>query len=418
MDPSGNYNDNSKDSPKNVVRSGARRSVQKNRTGSRTVYSSSASTSGSSSSTSANDASLKKDETSLLAAKSAMLNRHRPIKTSSGAAAAKDTPSLLSGSRHEDYEEDLLAAKSNVASRRLVVAAASSSSNKKKSAFDQPPADPTETSTSAEEGEEGPVVPKTSLMRGSSAPRSQPGSFAVSSGISSSTRGFIVHNDTVIPTVDDESEEDLEATSPQQEPDTHIVAELVDPRLEQERLETERERIRKETVKEIEANVPQAEIFDDTEDRRKRRRVRIVLTAVTLISVVVAVVLGIVLSQKDDKVLTRIEEVENALQGSYGGDTDFSEDDEYAQSQAFDWMVNSDNTTVFPLTTEDEAVAFLERWAMCVLAFAMDLENWENGERWLNTTLPTCDWSGLTCDRRGRLIGINLGKYVVEHWKG
>ena len=60
----------------------------------------------------------------------------------------------------------------------------------------------------------------------------------------------------------------------------------------------------------------------------------------------------------------------------------------------------------------------MERFALAVMYFAMDGEDWENSDgddhhdTWL-TEAPVCDWLQVFCDGLGQITNLNLGEEHV-----
>jgi hypothetical protein len=231
--------------------------------------------------------------------------------------------------------------------------------------------------------------------RRDSLPYSLPGSYAVS--------GPDDHTE-----VSSEDQDAFEADSIIEEKDYMssvdpilLDAELVDPA---ER-EQERDRIRNEALEEIQASAAMAEIVDDSAEKRLKRNMRLLLS-ITFISLIVAIIVAVVMFKtretQNRTALGRDEAVRIAIQNEFGEDTNLA--DEYSpQYAAYDWMVNND--TISP----DDRL-FSQRFAMCVLAFATNIDGWHGGRsKWLGNN-SECSWSRLTCNGQGRLSAISLGK--------
>jgi hypothetical protein len=203
---------------------------------------------------------------------------------------------------------------------------------------------------------------------------------------------------------------DLEAvdTQPQTDP-VLFEAELVDTKAEQRLREYERMRIREETMNEVKANASQAEVIDDTLERKKRRKIQCLLVLVTLVSVVVSITVGVWLGNNDSHhTITRDNALKDAVKEEFGEGAALYN----ITSPLYDavqWMSVNDTTIVFPLESTDQRAIFRQRFVMCVLAFSSNYENWDDRTMWLEN-MSECKWSGLICDTRGRIIGISLGK--------
>ena len=208
-----------------------------------------------------------------------------------------------------------------------------------------------------------------------------------------------------VPMVDEETgRQEVVTTSPPPVDPVITEAELVDAVAERQRLETERSRIRDQAFKEIVENATPAEVVDDSMERKRRCRLLSALVMLSVISIAVAVSLGVVLGSKDDSVETIVEVVRVEF-----GDSNALDQEGTPQYRSVDWMANNDTSLVWPLETEDDIALFRQRYAMCVLSFSTDINNWDNRARWLEP-ISECQWSGLTCDDNGRLIGISVGE--------
>ena len=183
-------------------------------------------------------------------------------------------------------------------------------------------------------------------------------------------------------------------------------AEAVDSRAEARARARERETIRLETIREIEENAAQAEVVDDEWEQKKRRQSTLLLYAVALISIVFVVVVGSVVGTRDRSPTPLT--VEDYVRIEFGDDGKLT-DETTPQRASIDWMTDTDQYLVYPLETEEQLVSFRQRYVMCVLAFSTDILNWKSREGWANPETSDCQWSGITCDNRGRLNGINLG---------
>lgn len=186
-------------------------------------------------------------------------------------------------------------------------------------------------------------------------------------------------------------------------------AELVDTRAEEQQREKERVRIRNEAFQELSANAAKAEVVDDSLERRKRRKLVVMLILVASAAIIAAVVVGVVMKTKDTDV--PIPTKEDTIKSEFGDD--ILDDTSSAPYRAASWMTENDTTWDPPLTTEYERMRFRQRYIMCILAFATDIDHWTNGARWLEP-ISECKWSGVSCDKFDRLMGLSLGKFVCS----
>ena len=183
-----------------------------------------------------------------------------------------------------------------------------------------------------------------------------------------------------------------------------------------EELQVEREQIRKATIQELQASTSMAEVVDDTAERKQRRLVFGVLSCITVASIIGVVVAVAVLFTRDDDPdiiqiptlapTTKLDVVEDTVERLFGDG--FLDDADSPKSEAVQWMTVNDTTLTYPVVSEEEEAKFRQRFAMCILSFATNFETWLNNARWLDP-IDECEWSGLTCDEDGRLVGISLG---------
>jgi len=185
-----------------------------------------------------------------------------------------------------------------------------------------------------------------------------------------------------------------------------VDAELVDPK-ERKR---ERDTIRQETLAEVQAKAQKAVVVDESAAIRKRQRLWICMGTITCMSVAMVIVMAYIFETRDPTQLPKRQQVEEAVRDEFG---DYFENVDTPQHEAVNWMVVNDTLVDYPLEGEQERAIFRQRYAMCVLAFATDVDAWKGSGSWLDD-VSECTWSGLTCDRNDRLIGINLGKICKQ----
>ena len=313
--------------------------------------------------------------------------RLAPIKKRKGKipGTKSESTSLKAPSGSAAAPDDIIEAKTTIANRSNRSKRSTQTSHRVKR-NENPPKEEDDIDDKKDEG--SPVL-LTSLQHDSSEELSpQPGSYAVFDSL-----------------VDEEAGQGaIEVSSPPSDP-VITEAELVDAEAERERLEADRTRIRNEAFKEIVENATPAEVVDDSMERKRRRQLIVALVCLSVISIIVAVSLGVVLGTKDDAAPT----IEEFVRAEFGDDPALDEEGT-PQYQSVDWMANNDTSLVWPLETEEDRALFRQRYAMCVLSFSTDIDNWDNRARWLEP-ISECRWSGLTCDNNGRLIGISVGKW-------
>ena len=191
--------------------------------------------------------------------------------------------------------------------------------------------------------------------------------------------------------------------------DVNIIpdAELVDPNEREAELQRAREETRDNVIK----SATLAEVVDETAERKRRQKWFFLAFLITCCSVVVAIVVAVTFATKSDTIVitpTRSEAIQDAIVSDFGGD---SLDDELSpQYAAASWMAVNDTYLNWPLEDEEARKVFRQRYSMCVLAFATDIDNWVRQKRWLDP-VDECTWSGLTCDSDGQLVGISVRKY-------
>ena len=245
----------------------------------------------------------------------------------------------------------------------------------------------TDAGSNQQEYDSSEIVARTGLLRQTVSPDvdaqvgSGPGSFPISS-----------------PFAEDDND---------QPSDDVVEAQLVDATAEARQRERDHESIRIQTVREIQENAAQAEVVDEAWEKKKRRSLFALLVCVSVISLVVATVVGVKMADSDgsEAGLTVAQIVQREFDNH-----DALSDPESPQSQSVDWMTINDTFVTYPLETEEEHIRFRQRYAMCVLSFATDINNWHARAKWLDP-ISECNWSGLTCDSRGRLIGVSVGKF-------
>jgi hypothetical protein len=145
---------------------------------------------------------------------------------------------------------------------------------------------------------------------------------------------------------------------------------------------------------------------DDSAERRLERNMRHLLS-ITFISLIVVITVAVVMfktreAQKRTP-LGRDEAVIIAIQNEFGEDTNLT--DVYSPLyHAYDWVVNTD-------TISPDDPLFSQRFAMCLPAFATNIDGWHDGDhsKWMGNN-SECSWNRLTCNGQGRLSVISLGK--------
>eukprot|EP00977_Amphora_coffeiformis_P001174 scaffold244_cov172-Amphora_coffeaeformis.AAC.27 len=190
----------------------------------------------------------------------------------------------------------------------------------------------------------------------------------------------------------------------------HSVTEatLVDPT---ER-EYEAERIRQETLQEVQSKTVRAQIVDDEAERKRSIRMVAGLVCVFAIAVIVAVPTAVTLVRKNNDEIfqpTRFEAVNAAVEQEFG--SDYLYDESSPQYVAVDWITVNDTLLEFPLETEAERRAFRQRYAICVLAFSTNIDTWVRETDWLEP-VDECTWSGITCNDNRELVAINTRECI------
>ena len=187
----------------------------------------------------------------------------------------------------------------------------------------------------------------------------------------------------------------------------HPVTEatLVDPT---ER-ENEAERIRQETLHEVQSKTVRAQVVDETAQRKRVVRLAIGCACVFVIVVVVTAVSLVRMNDGGDFMPSRAEAINTAVEQEFGSEG--INDESSSQYMAINWMAVNDTLLEFPLETEAERRAFRQRYAMCVLAFATNIDTWVRETDWLEP-VDECTWSGLTCNDNRELVAISTRKCI------
>jgi hypothetical protein len=135
------------------------------------------------------------------------------------------------------------------------------------------------------------------------------------------------------------------------------------------------------------------------------------LLSITRISLIGAITAAVVMfrttgREAQNRTLARDEAVRIAIQNEFGKDMNLA--DMYRpQYDADDWIVNND-------TISPDDPLFSQRFALCVLAFATNVDGWHGGRsQWLRN-ISECSWSCLTCNGQGHLSGISLASHYQQ----
>jgi len=208
--------------------------------------------------------------------------------------------------------------------------------------------------------------------------------------------------------------------SPSPEPELYssqlFQAELIDPESQAKELEA----VRRQAVHEVTQNAAKAEIYDDSDERKQRKRSFICLIIMTVVGIIAAVTIGVTVGKNQSSTtiivearnLTREEIIANAIASQFGN-VETLEDENSAQYAAANWMAVNDTIIEYPLESDSSLEAFAQRYVMCLLAFATDVDGWTVQSKWLEPE-PECTWSGVSCDGMGNIRGLSLRKLCTH----
>mmetsp|Transcript_281 Transcript_281/g.470 ORF Transcript_281/g.470 Transcript_281/m.470 type:complete len:691 (+) Transcript_281:409-2481(+) len=208
-----------------------------------------------------------------------------------------------------------------------------------------------------------------------------------------------------------------------------VDAELIDEEADRRRLQ--------ETLEGVLHSQDAIQVVDvEAEDKLKRERQRrnlLIYLGIGIVLTVVIVTVVVVSLQKAQESLnpptempsssptmaptTRISAVQMYIEDKFEVTIPHIEDfasmpaEEFSmlpRARAIQWLTEEDTTTTFPFESEEDEYAFYDRYVAVVFAYSTAYTAWNDNTNWLNGTVSTCDWFGLSCNDDGRISVIDL----------